>query len=292
MIEYKLEKILDYRTGDKKIHLVIPTKSENERIKTLAEYYSEIVDIVILDDSPTENFIELCQKHRLTLFKRLVSIEAPEVYATVYAKEYCEKNAVIFWFFADEYINKSDLKKISDEMNICNALRVQRVDYLFADCWDQSQSGKDYRVFKCDCISWNGAVHGSLKPINTKDVSSFVPKVFHLHPIRIQSYYGTPGKYAYKEFENVKIGFWIYARWLRRFIIPAIKGMIKVIINPKLWTLKVLVYLAVPRAIYALCGLVVIVQLQKRTKCWQELFQKCVVNDQTNKWNNDIKSIR
>ncbi|WP_417068871.1 hypothetical protein [Niveibacterium terrae] len=260
----------DARSGTL-LELVIPTKNELDRIRVIHSYYKECCDIVVLDDCPSIEFEMFCRESGVTLFLRAFSSDNPEIFLPEYLSEYSASKKV-FWFYADEFVAIDDLLYADNALSTHQIVRARRIDYLYADEWSNSQGGLDVRGVIPEGLNYDSTrLHGSFSIADGARVAESVVNVYHLHPIVIPVYLGTPGRYAQKEFELLAYLSSPKILW-KRFIKPIAGAIVRYVFREKRRSMTGLVYMLSVRLIYLLAGILVATQRTHQIKKWDVLF--------------------
>ena len=92
-----LSLLIDNRTG-KNIELIIPVYNEEYRLLRIIKAYGNILDIVIIDDTSTDNTIELAIKNNCTIFSRNRSLEPVSFAPTEHPIVYYIHHNLYLWF--------------------------------------------------------------------------------------------------------------------------------------------------------------------------------------------------
>jgi glycosyltransferase involved in cell wall biosynthesis len=218
-----LELVHDNRSGQR-LELVVPTYNEQKRIGNILHYYSDICDIVLLDDCSTDQTVEMAIHAGATVFRRGQRHIQPEHHFVHYVNG-LSQSGMCFFLFADEYIEREALMTIERELRErCCVVYYQRVDWL---------AGRQMRRVPNRVKSPRGFYRGTAK-FNLDSLHSALqvtslpgriecPTIFDVQHLQTHNFslsFGSQGLYIWTEveqFRRQKVGAYLF---FKRYIVP------------------------------------------------------------------------
>lgn len=213
----------DKRTG-KKIELVIPVYNEGERLPRIIKAYGNIMDIILIDDSSTDDSIEFAIKNNCTILTRDRKLEpvsfAPTEHPIVFYINNFSLSKKCIKIDADELIKISDILKITQLFDNYDIIYGNRIDVIGGMAFDIMNAVYPI-AYKSNSIKCENSLHGAIQPINnSQKISKDIIKVFHLDLCVEDEKYGKMGRYCLMEINRIQLSRNFKYGIIRRFFIP------------------------------------------------------------------------
>ena len=195
-----LELIIDNRSGAC-LEIVIPVFNEEKRIVNILNYYKEF-DIVLLDGGSTDKTIDIAFAKNASVFSRL-GMNIGENHFVYYLNN-LTKSGRCFYMSGDDYVERSELKKVS-ELLVKGDCQIygRRIDWFYG-----------IKASKPTCLLPKGFNKGDAvyDPTNLHDTLSYarqstnklIVDVQHLHIFSMKDDYGKFGNYIYHEVSQLR----------------------------------------------------------------------------------------
>jgi glycosyltransferase involved in cell wall biosynthesis len=212
-----LEIIQDNRSGHR-LELVVPTFNEEKRIGNILRYYGDTFDVVLLDDGSSDRTVPMAFEAGATVFRR-IGQAIGDAHFVYYANE-VTKSGLCFYLFADEFIGKSDLETVYQELRDRRSLvLVRKVEWFYCKRMI-TFNHTERRGFRKGCARHDpDNLHENLKAIDLPS-EQICERLFELHHLQIWSVRGRFGKagiYGHIEVEQLRRAKHPFWRFFRRY---------------------------------------------------------------------------
>jgi len=217
-------KLLINQKRNKKIELIVPVRNEELRIKDFIDNYSDIFDIVIIDDGSTDRTIGYAIEKGCTVYLRDRSKEpikqnGPTEYAVSQYINELSTAKLIFKLDIDEYINLSNKKKILNSIDKDIDYISQRIDWVYGVRCPYVITKTPLSFRPGECIHNPNSLHGGLNILETGRDKVKID-VEHFNVWSIRGDLSKINNYNLIELSEIRNDNFLLIRIMRRFMIP------------------------------------------------------------------------
>lgn len=224
-----LKLVKDCRSSNR-LELIIPTYNEEGNILRIIKAYQAVSDIIILDDSSSDETIKIASENGCTIFERDRNLEPKSFAPTEVPITYYVNNLTLSGkcakLDADELISLKDFRQLFELLDRFDVVLGKRIDVISGIRLNYTNAVFPV-AFNKGSIQCINRLHSAIQPLENKTCANVIFDNYHLDLVIEDQRFGKMGKYCLWEITRVSKNISITKSFFRRFLIPVFSFSIR-----------------------------------------------------------------